>query len=431
MKPGFSPLLLSWSDLEGGAARGSFALHQALLGAGVQSRLRVATRHSGLPSVHCPAPRWRNTVRRRASRLLLGLERTDNAVLHSLSLLPSGLLREPLYAGADLIHLHWVCGELLSIAEIGRIDKPLIWTLRDMWPFCGAEHYAPDGPEARWRGGYARAGRMAGDRGLDLDRWTWQRKRRAWQRPMQIVALSTWLADCARHSALMRGWPVCVIPNALDVARFSPRPRAQARQQLGLPPDRRLILFGAIGGSDDPRKGWDLLEAALRYLAPDLAGLECVVFGQDEPPDPPRLGMPIHWMGRINDDDTLAQLYSAADVMVVPSRQEAFGKTASEPQACGCPVVAFGATGLLDVVDHQATGYLARPFDPADLAHGIAWVLGDPERHHRLGAAARQRAVRLWAPDVVVRQYLDVYERALQGPPAQAAPADPQPVQAA
>ena len=62
-----------------------------------------------------------------------------------------------------------------------------------MWPFCGAEHYADDGPTARWRVGYRRKNRISGERGLDLDRWTWQRKRRVW-RPFHLVAPTKWLA---------------------------------------------------------------------------------------------------------------------------------------------------------------------------------------------------------------------------------------------
>ena len=85
-------------------------------------------------------------------------------------------------------------------------------------------------------------------------------------------------------------------------------------------------------------------------------------------------------VGPVTEDRLLAMFYSAADVMVVPSRQEAFGQTALEAFACGRPVVAFDVGGLPDIVDHQSTGWLARPFDTEDLAAGIAWVLGDAQR---------------------------------------------------
>ena len=118
-------------------------------------------------------------------------------------------------------------------------------------------------------------------------------------------------------------------------------------------------------------------------------------------------------MGHFSDDVALLLLYNAADVMVVPSRQEAFGQTASEALACGTPVVAFRTSGLVDVVEDRVTGYLAEPFDTDDLATGLNWVLAE-ERTARLRADSRARAVRLWSPEVVVAQHRELY-RSLVG----------------
>jgi glycosyltransferase involved in cell wall biosynthesis len=170
------------------------------------------------------------------------------------------------------------------------------------------------------------------------------------------------------------------------------------------------VLFGAVGGSQDPRKGWDLLAAALPQLLGRFPGLEAVVCGQAEPADPPLLGLPVRYVGRLHDDQSLAMLYSAADVVVVPSRLDNLPQMATEAQSGGVPVVAFDCGGLPDVVQHQQTGYLARPYDSADLAHGMAWVLESAERQAQLGQAARQRAVQLWSPAVVARQHRDLYE---------------------
>ena len=144
----------------------------------------------------------------------------------------------------------------------------------------------------------------------------------------------------------MGDWPFTVIPYPIDLNVWAPCDQAQARALLGLPADRPLVLFGAIGGSADPRKGADLLLEALQRLHSQVAGtpleqLELVVFGQSRPAQPPNLGFPIHYSGHLHDHLSLRLLYVAADVMVVPSRQEAFGQTASEAQACGTPVVAF------------------------------------------------------------------------------------------
>lgn len=176
------------------------------------------------------------------------------------------------------------------------------------------------------------------------------------------------------------------------------------------------MLFGAMGGGNDPRKGMDLLLVALTQLRSEgkLQDLQLVVFGQCAPQSPPQLGFPLHYTGHLHDDLTLRALYSAADVMVVPSRQEAFGQTASEAHACGTPVVAFNTGGLPDIVDNRVTGALAEPFEPASLAAGIRWVLEDSQRLNSLGYAARERAERLWSPARVVGSYLDTYRMALE-----------------
>jgi glycosyltransferase involved in cell wall biosynthesis len=166
-----------------------------------------------------------------------------------------------------------------------------------------------------------------------------------------------------------------------------------------------------MGGSRDPRKGFDLLQQALLRLreqrAPD--DILCVILGQEKPAQPPDIGFPARWLGQLHDDAALALAYNAADVTIVPSRLDNLPQTGTEAQACGCPVVAFHTGGLPDIVEHETTGYLASPFDTESLARGIAWVLEDPARRDRLAAGARARALQLWSCDSVVPRYLDVY----------------------
>jgi glycosyltransferase involved in cell wall biosynthesis len=114
-------------------------------------------------------------------------------------------------------------------------------------------------------------------------------------------------------------------------------------------------------------------------------------------------------MGHLNDDVTLSLLYSAADVMVIPSRQDNLPQTGVEAQSCGCPLVTFDCSGLPDLLEHKHTGYLAKAFDVDELAYGIEWVLADPDRYRELSRQSRDRSLRHWAPAVVVPQYLEVY----------------------
>lgn len=406
-------LIANTYDNQGGAARAAFRLHKSLIACGLESRMRVSIKTTDFITIDGAKKNFGEAMglaRMFFERALLRFQKTNNMALHSLSVLPSGIVREINNSSADVVNLHWVCGEFLSIEDVGRIRKPLVWTLHDMWAFSGAEHYGTDDSEARWRQGYFSNNRPFGHKGLDIDRWVWKRKKRAWRHPIQIVTPSRWLASCVKDSFIMADWPVAVIPNALDCRQFQPWPKIIAREVLGLSPEETLVLYGAMGGASNYIKGWELLQPALSQLASEKYNIQCVIFGQSEPADSPNVGMPLHYVGHLSDDATLALLYSAADVMVAPSRQETLCQTATEAQACGCPVVAFNCTGLQDVVEHRVTGYLATPYNPADLASGIKWVTANKERHARLSSAARERALSLWAPEIIASRYKEIYD---------------------
>ncbi|NEO27037.1 MAG: glycosyltransferase, partial [Kamptonema sp. SIO4C4] len=235
---------------------------------------------------------------------------------------------------------------------------------------------------------------LASQREKDLSHQVWKRKQKAWKNVnLTIVTPSRWMADCVQASSLFRERRVEVIPFCLDTQLYRPIERPIARQLLNLPPDKTLILFGAIAATADRRKGFHLLIEALQRLSQSeqLTNTELVVFGADEPDNPLDLGFKTHYLGSFADDISLALVYSAADVMIVPSLAESFGQTASEALACGTPVVAFNATGLKDIIDHQENGYLATPYEVEDLAQGIAWVLAGEERYQKLSVNAREK----------------------------------------
>jgi glycosyltransferase involved in cell wall biosynthesis len=402
---------LSQSDSDGGAARAAFRLHLALHQHGVDSILRVSDAQSGHWTVRGPATRGERLgarIRPAIGRLLVDRLVTGNPVLHSPAIAPthwSGAL------GDDpdrVVHLHWVQKEFLSIADLGRLRGAAVWTLHDMWAFCGAEHYAAD---ERWRAGYRADNRPPHEAGFDLNRWTWKRKQRHWTRPLQLVCPSRWLADCVRASALMHDWPVRVIPNPIDTGFWRPVAKRLARELLGLPPDAPLLVFSAHGGSRDPRKGFAQLREALVAARAKIPNLELLVCGQSEPREPDIPAMRAHYLGALHDDVSLRLAYSAADALVIPSQLDNLPNSGVEALACGTPVVAFEVGGLPDIVLHRRNGFLAPPRDAAGLADGISWVLAEPARQAALGQAAREHAERTFSNSAVLPAMLDVYRQ--------------------
>lgn len=407
-------LQLNKTDVIGGAARAAYRIHHALRDAGVESTMCVDRAVAGDGTVE-GRTRTREQVidslRSHVGYLVRKRLRTSKSIIHSPSVLPSSWPQRLNESDADLVHMHWVCDELLSIKDIGRIRKAVVWTLHDMWAFCGAEHYTEDG---RWRKGYRRDNRPEYENGIDLNRWAWKRKEKYWQHSMHIVAPSRWMANAVRASALMGDKPVSMVPNVIDTEQWTPVEPSLARGLLGLPQDVPLLLFGAMGGSRDPRKGFDLLLEALEHMRGEVDGLELLVFGQLPPREPSDLGFPVHYAGHLHDDVSLRLLYSAADLFAIPSRQDNLPNTGVESLACGTPVVAFDIGGLPDIVSHKGTGYLAVAFDTVDFAQGVRWVV-DQRDNGGLRHAARSHAVERFSPEVVVPQYLEVYRQAMEG----------------
>lgn len=404
------------SDCVGGAARAAYRIHRALVDGGHDSRMLVlqkSSRDDCVTAVSTSLPivgRLAQRVRRRVAAWRRRDWHTANANYHSFGDEGApGVARLGLDP-ADVVHLHWIPG-ILSIADVGRMRGPVVWTLHDMWPFCGAEHYAPDGADARFRQGYLPSNRPATERGPDVNRSVWLRKRRAWAgQRFVIVSPSSWLARCAAESALFSQCPIHVVPYPLDVhGVWRPTPKAVARAALRLPAEPRLILFVADGGTADRRKGADLLREALAVLSATTANAELLIVGQEKPAQDSPWPIQAHWMGSIRDDRLLALANSAADVVVVPSRQDNLPNTAQEAQACGTPVVAFRVGGLPDLVTHERSGWLAEPFDVRDMARGIEWVISDPARHAALADAARDDTVVRNNPRTIADRYAKIY----------------------
>jgi glycosyltransferase involved in cell wall biosynthesis len=329
--------------------------------------------------------------------------------MQSLNILPSGLDWRLSSRRFQLVHLHWVNNELLSIPEIGRIDAPMVWTLHDMWAFCGTEHYMSD-PSAYL--GVVGTRPSAGP--SQLARWNWERKRRWWAgvRPI-LVAPSNWLADLVRQSRLLGQCRVEVVPYGLDLNRFSPAAAASHSGKRSL-----RVVFGAAGGSQDHRKGFDLLIPAVRRLAAMLpeSCLELLVFGEAATPsfDPLPSSVSLSSAGVIDSEEAMSKLLASADIFVAPSRQDNLPNTVLEATACGVPTVAFRVGGMPDMIEHQVSGYLATPYEAEDLAAGMAWALHDSTRLDRLKQAARAKAEREFGSDRQADRMLAIYDDAIR-----------------
>ncbi|MCR4650575.1 MAG: glycosyltransferase [Lachnospiraceae bacterium] len=173
-----------------------------------------------------------------------------------------------------------------------------------------------------------------------------------------------------RKSLVGRNARVEYIPNTIDKNVFFRTHKTEALRQLGIPGDKPVILAGAVNmGRDNANKGGRYLIEALRELDDDEVFV--ILLGRMDEEDSLLIRQEHISLGYVEDEDRMRLIYNAADVTVVPSLQESFGLMVCESMACGTPVAAFPAGGIVDQIDHKINGYLADMCDPLDLAEGI------------------------------------------------------------
>ncbi len=410
--------LLNSHDRAGGAARAANRLHLALRDLGIDARMLVQIKQGDQASVIGPqtAAGLLTANLRPAADLLptLVYPRRTKATFYP-GWLPERMARRVKAMQPDIVHLHWITGGALNVRSLRKVGRPLVWTLHDMWAFTGGCHY--DDGCGRFNNGCGRCPVLGSGSVFDLSRIGWRRKLRAYRNlTLRIVTPSRWLGEKVRDSALLGRYPVSVIPNPIDTRLFRPIDRRLARDLLGLPPDRSIVLFGALRSTSDRRKGFGLLRPALQEFGRTDRGREscAVIFGASRPDEAPDLGMDCIFMGTLADDLSLCLLYCAADVLVAPSTQENLSNTVMESLSCGTPAVTFRVGGMPDMVEHQVNGYLAQPFESEDLARGIGWVLQDGRRHLALSASARAKVLEEFDQAKIARRYVALYEETMQ-----------------
>lgn len=413
-------LLLNTKEGAGGAGIAAGRLLHALDRHGVDAEMLVRERETDNPRVHSIERPLAGRAAFIAERLgVLWHERGRRRNLFAIDPGTRGIdfpVME-LYRRADVVHLHWINQGMLSLRTLGRVlrsGKPVVWTLHDMWPLTGVCHHA-DECEG-WLHECGRCPLLAHPSEGDLSHTTFLRKRSAYGNGhLQIVACSDWLADLARRAPLLAGHDVHSIPNPLDTDFYSPADRREARRNLGLPTEGRLLLFVAYRVTD-PLKGSEYLREAVNRFVSEQGGpasdLHLVLVGHDAGSCVDRFACPVHSFEYVGDPERMRDLYRAADVLLMPTLRDNLPNTVAESMACGTPAVAFHIGGLPQMIHHTEDGYLARFRDGEDFVEGIRRVLLSPH-YDDICRAARRTAVAAYSEDAVARRYTEVYEAAL------------------
>jgi len=414
-------LILSTDDIKGGASKAAYALHRGLLRFGVESRLLVQKKYGDDYTVLAPERPvdkfWQQLVIPQIETCWRRLLFPRAKIFYSPAMVSSLDFKKIEKFNPDIINLHWFNRGFISIEDLKKINRPIVWTWHDVWPFCGGEHILT-GDNIRYQEGYQSDNRPVGESGWDSHRFIWQRKKKSYAKlpQHQIITPSRWLKNHGEKSYLFKGEKIEAIPNGLDLSIYKPLAKAACRKILNLPLDKKIILFGANNGIANSYKGFSYLIEALGKLTNQsfYSELALTIFGCGKPANHITSGVPTYFLGRINNEQLLPVIYNAADLLVLPSLYDNLPNVVMESLACATPVVAFDTGGIKEMVEHQQNGYLAKYKDSADLATGISFIFGNQDNYQQLSQRARQKCEEEFSSELCAKRYLEIYGRILE-----------------
>ena len=384
----------------GGAARATQSLHDSLLALNIDSRILAEDAEQAEDRIHslvrtaAVRDRRRNVVRR-----FLRKNRTSISTTHfSIDVMGMRIEEEAWIQNADIIHLHWVAETLssASLAGLAKLGKRVVWTLHDMRPLTGGCHF-PAGCQ-KFMDGCGSCPQLRADYYQTTARTLKAMEVAGESLQPHFVAPSSWMAEQVRTSRAGRNRGVSIIPNGVNTETFSPGVRGEARRQLGLPENGRMILL-AGHSFVEKRKGLDQALQILSTLRQAEKGLARVATGEfslllaggDSREVRPR-GWKVRRVGRV-PAERMPLLYQAADVLLFTSLEDNLPNVILEAMACGLPVVAHRVGGVEDLLGGaEPAGLLFYPQHSEEGTSGLLRIFDEPRLAEQLASRSLQRA---------------------------------------
>lgn len=395
----------------GGGAVSMCRLHESLSQFGIDSQILCQIKTTNSPLIQVLQWPKGEILDKILKRLTSRLGLND---IHRISSFK--IKQHEAYVSTDIIHFHSMHSGFLSYLALPTltINKPAVFTLKDMWALTGHCGYSFDC--TRWKIGCGKCPYPEAHPAIKRDATRLEWKLKDWvysQSNLTIVCPSEWMAEQAKQSSLINRFSIHSIPHGINTKIFQPLDSEQCRLQMGIPLKKKVLLFSAVKLSDH-RKGGDLLIKALSSLPESLkAETVLLVFGNDGQVLSEAVGISAHDLGYLSDDSSKAIAYSAADLFLFPTRDEVFGNVSIESQACGTPVVSFRVGGVPEHVRPGITGYLAEPDNAKDFGNGIIQLLENESLRNQMSQQCRAIALEEYNLRLYAQRHIDLYKSLL------------------
>ncbi len=395
------------TDISGGAGNATLRIHQSLLDRGINSKVLVRDfkQYDGLELAtpkECHtfwyATKLGRFFRRVLHRLGMYISKRDyllekrktiaRDICFTLPISEFELHLHPLIEWADIVHLHWVQDFVDFPTFFKQVRKPILWTCHDLNPMMGGFHHL------RLREKYK-------DVYGEMEQICYDLKRDSipTSTNLSLVALSTKMHNLIENHEFFFQRRIYDIPNCVDTSIFTIGDRDFVRKEYEIPNDAYLLLF-ANGSLNDTEKGLIELLTALEIINNPQICLLCVGDGII-----PSTTIPVKHLPRVQSANHMAKMYQLADLLVMPSHQEAFALTPLEAMSCGLPVVITPVSGAKDLV-RDFNGEIASDFTPQSLSFAILKTL-EKKYDPRI---IRKYILDNYTPNVIGNKYIDAYQ---------------------
>ena len=400
-------LFINTADINGGAALLAYSLAESLSSRyGVETSFLVSEKFSDKKNVIAtrPKPLW---FAEKCFNKLLNL---FGFQYYFIPLSSNKILKEAKKTAPDLIHIHNIHGGYFQTNLLPKLAKiaPIVWTFHDMFPITG--HCTHSFECKKWKTGCRNCERLNIYPSIKKDRtgFLWIYKNRIFNSvDFTIVTPSLWLKKCVEESFL-KNKDIRLIYNGIDSETFKKTDKSEARKNLSLPQDKKIILFSANGGVKNPFKGGEFVFQAFEKLKNRSDLLFLNIGGKSGQNSE-------NWLdfGYVKETKTMAMLYSAADVYLFPTLADNCPLTAIESLACGLPVITFETGGVPEIVENEKTGFVVEYKNGKMLTSALEKLLVDNDLRKKMAENAVEVSKK-FSKEKMTQEYLKLYEERLK-----------------
>lgn len=393
-------LFIGTTDILGGAARVSWDIRSALKEQGHTTSVFVADKRSSDLFVKIiPRQMWRK---------YLGFLFATDDLLSS-----DWILKTSEYKNADIVHCHNLHGRYFNLSTLQKMstEKPVIWTLHDEWaitPHCVCTF---EGVKMK-NGLFVCPDKNTPPRILwDNTRYLSWRKNSIYKKSkLHIVTPSRWLKERVKKTILgLQDFRL--IHNGIDTNIFKRSDKNIARQKLGLPLDKKIVLFLADDAKNNIWKGWKYTEEVIKRYKDDRDLLFISVGNHTLYPDEGN----VRYISHIDKKEEIALYYSAADILLFTSIAENFPLVILEAMGCGLPIVSFDVGGVKEAVTHKENGYIATYRDTKSLIEGMDYILNlSNDEIKNISESSIKKIQNNFTKDLMVGGYIKLYEELIE-----------------